>query len=124
MVDETQPFPYHTQVWLAWFDEGGAGKATHTYDGQNHGSCELNPCTGVNATYLNTFRKDANISISYTKPYFEWQNKAWADRWAGNKTLVPMDEFYVGWMTVRLVVACAHTCLNRCACGHWRLNQS
>lgn len=26
--------------------------------------------------------------------------QAWADRWAGNKTLVPMDEFYVGWMVV------------------------
>ena len=96
----TLTFP-KPQVWLAWFDEGGAGKATHTYDDHQWGSCALNDCTGANATYLNTFRKDANISVSYTKPLFYWQNKAWADRWAANKTLVPMDEFYVGWMTVR-----------------------
>lgn len=62
----TSTFLYR-KVWLAWFDEGGAGKATHTYDNKNHGSCELNPCTGSNNTYLNTFRKDANLSISYTK---------------------------------------------------------
>ena len=44
--DETVASPQRVpgRVWLAWFDDGGAGRATHTYDDINHGSCELNPC--------------------------------------------------------------------------------
>ncbi len=92
------------KVWLAYFDRGGQDKAYHTYDDVNHGSCELNPCTGVNATYINTFRKDEGVSVSYTKPWFWWSGKAWSDRWAAGtpragENVAPMDEFYVGWFT-------------------------
>jgi hypothetical protein len=58
------------KVWFAFYDQGGEGNAFHTVDGVNHGSCELNPCTGVNATYLNTFRADEAVSVSYTKPWY------------------------------------------------------
>lgn len=87
----THLFPHNLHV-------GGPGKATLTYDNVNHGSCQLNPCEGVNATYLNTFRKDEGISVSYTKKEFWYIGKKWADRWASDKTLVPLDELYVGWL--------------------------
>ena len=49
------------KVWLAWFDKGGPEVAYHSYDGKNHGSCELNNCTGVNAVYKNLFRKVGGV---------------------------------------------------------------
>lgn len=85
------------KVWLAYFDQGGPDVSYHSYDGKNHGSCELNPCTGTNAIYKNVFRKDEGASTSYTKP----PNGGWTgDRFAANNSQVPVDQMYWGWNAI------------------------
>ena len=46
------------------YDVGGEGVAYHDSDGKNSGSGGLNPLDG---TYLNGFRADEAVDVSYTK---------------------------------------------------------
>ncbi|BBI30933.1 carbohydrate-binding protein [Cohnella abietis] len=52
-------------LMCAYYDFGGEGIAYHDTIEQNQGSGMLNPLDG---TYLNEFRKDESVDISYTKP--------------------------------------------------------
>ena len=52
------------RVECALYDRGGEGVAYHDADAKNHGSGDLNPADG---TYLNQFRMDEGVDISYTK---------------------------------------------------------
>ena len=51
-------------VYCAYYDRGGEGVAYHDSDAKNNGSGALNPADG---SYLNEFRKDEGVDISYTK---------------------------------------------------------
>ncbi len=51
-------------VYCVYYDIGGEGVAYHDSDAKNSGSGGLNPLDG---TYLNEFRKDESVDISYTK---------------------------------------------------------
>jgi hypothetical protein len=73
------------KVLAAFYDVGGEGAAYHNLDTKNHGSGELNQ----GPEEKHNFRKDEGISISYTKPEF--------DKWLADGTLLPVDQFYVGW---------------------------
>src|SRR6201996_7399587 len=52
------------RVECAAYDAGGEGVAYHDSDAVNHGSGQLNPADG---TYLNEFRMQEGVDISYTK---------------------------------------------------------
>jgi hypothetical protein len=52
------------RVECAYYDRGGEGVAYHDSDAKNNGSGALNPPDG---TYLNQFRMDEGVDISYTK---------------------------------------------------------
>jgi hypothetical protein len=72
------------------YDLGGEGVAYHDSDGKNSGSGGLNPLDG---TYLNGFRADEAVDISYTKDrgtptqdFSEW-----------NLVTPERDSLYVGW---------------------------
>src|SRR5580700_4969203 len=52
------------KVMCAYYDLGGEGVAYHDTDAKNSGSGGLNPLDGK---YLNEFRKDESVDISYTK---------------------------------------------------------
>jgi hypothetical protein len=52
------------KVLCAYYDLGGEGVAYHDSDAVNNGSGKLNPSNG---TYLNEFRKNEGVDISYTK---------------------------------------------------------
>ena len=68
--------PYHDSVYkggpqeipgrvqCAYYDLGGEGVAFHNSDARNKGSGMLNPANG---SYLNEFRKNEAVGISYTK---------------------------------------------------------
>ena len=67
LQDERHPNGRQTipgRVECALYDRGGEGVAYHDLDAANHGSGELNPRDG---TYLNQFRMDEGVDISYTK---------------------------------------------------------
>jgi hypothetical protein len=76
------------RVQCAYFDLGGEGVAYHTPERRNHGSGELNPANG---TYLNEFRMNEAVGISYTKFHDAIDN--------GPFDLVRPSEnqLYVGW---------------------------
>ena len=57
-----QPIP--GKVQCAFYDLGGEGVAYHDSDAKNSGSGGLNPADG---TYLNEFRINESVDISYTK---------------------------------------------------------
>ncbi len=79
------------RVECAYYDRGGEGVAYHDTDGGNHGSGELNPANG---TYLNEFRKDEGVDISYTKLL----NKPDPiDNNPYDKVQPPGEMLYVGW---------------------------
>jgi hypothetical protein len=73
------------KVMAAFYDVGGEGAAYHNQDTKNHGSGELN----VGPEEKNNFRKDEGISITYTKAAF--------DKWLADGSLLPIDQYYVGW---------------------------
>jgi hypothetical protein len=52
------------KVQCEYYDLGGEGIAYHDSDSTNSGSGGLNPADG---SYLNEFRKDEGVDISYTK---------------------------------------------------------
>jgi hypothetical protein len=75
-------------VHCAYYDRGGEGVAYHDSDAKNNGSGALNPADG---SYLNEFRKDEGVDISYTK------FKNGADDSAFNKVQPEESLLYVGW---------------------------
>ena len=52
------------RVECAYYDLGGEGVAYHDLDARNNGSGVVNP---VDGTYLNQFRMEEGVDISYTK---------------------------------------------------------
>jgi len=79
------------KVLCAHYDLGGEGVAYHDTDPKNHGSGELNPADG---TYLNEFRIDEGVDISYTK--FDRKPDPVDDN-PFDKIVPPADLPYVGW---------------------------
>jgi hypothetical protein len=78
-------------VYCAYYDLGGEGVAYHDSDAKNSGSGGLNPLDG---TYLNEFRKDEGVDISYTKfPDHGDQ----IDNNPYEKVTPPKGLLYVGW---------------------------
>jgi hypothetical protein len=76
------------RVECAYYDLGGEGVAYHDNDSKNHGSGELNPADG---TYLNEFRMDEGVDISYTKFHDQIDNNPF------NLVQPPENQLYVGW---------------------------
>jgi hypothetical protein len=76
------------KVECAYYDRGGEGIAYHDSDSKNSGSGGLNPADG---TYLNQFRMEESVDISYTK--FNKQ----IDDTAYNVVQPPENQLYVGW---------------------------
>ena len=77
-------------VMCAYFDIGGEGVAYHDADAKNNGSGALNPANG---TYLNEFRMNEGVDISYTK--FGLDPKI--DDNPYDKVTPPAGLLYVGW---------------------------
>lgn len=76
------------RVECAYYDLGGEGVAYHDSDAKNHGSGELNHADG---TYLNQFRMDEGVDISYTKFHDQIDNNPF------NLVQPPENQLYVGW---------------------------
>ncbi len=72
-----------------YYDFGGEGVAFHDADTINSGSGGLNPADG---TYLNEFRKNEAVDISYTK----FRDPA-IDNTPYNFVETEKDQLYVGW---------------------------
>jgi hypothetical protein len=70
-----------------WYDVGGEGIAYHDADSINNGSGKLNPANG---TFLNEFRMQEGVDISYTKSR-DIDNNPF------NLVQPEMDQFYAGW---------------------------
>jgi hypothetical protein len=75
-------------VECAYYDLGGEGIAYHDTDSKNNGSGALNPADG---TYLNQFRMDEGVDISYTKFHDQIDNNPY------NLVQPPENQLYVGW---------------------------
>ena len=71
----------------AFYDLGGEGVAYHDSDRRNNGSGGLNKGSG----YLNNFRKDEGVDISYTKFHDSIDNSIY------NKVQPEVDQLYLGW---------------------------
>jgi hypothetical protein len=78
-------------IYCAYYDLGGEGVAYHDSDAKNSGSGGLNPLDG---SYLNEFRKDESVDISYTK--FPDHGDA-IDNNPYEKVTPPKRILYVGW---------------------------
>jgi hypothetical protein len=78
------------RVQCAYFDFGGEGVAYHDSDATNHGSGALNPANGE---YLNEFRIEEGVDISYAK--FNPQTQI--DDNPYNLVTPPINQLYVGW---------------------------
>jgi hypothetical protein len=72
-----------------YYDLGGEGIAFHDNDTINSGSGKLNPSDG---SYLNEFRKNEAVDISYTK----FRDPA-IDNSAYNLVEPEKDQLYLGW---------------------------
>jgi hypothetical protein len=72
------------------YDVGGEGITYHDSDGKNSGSGGLNPLDG---TYLNGFRVDEAVDISYTKD----RGTPTQDFSEFNLVTPERDSLYVGW---------------------------
>ncbi len=75
-------------VRCAYYDRGGEGIAYHDSDARNNGSGALNPADG---SYLNEFRKDEGVDISYTKTRDDTDTSVY------DKVQPPANLLYVGW---------------------------
>lgn len=82
-----QPQQIPGKIQCEWYDAGGEGIAYHDKDSINNGSGKLNPANG---TFLNEFRMNEGVDISYTKSK-EIDNNPF------NLAEPLMDQFYVGW---------------------------
>jgi hypothetical protein len=83
--DAAQEIP--GKIQCEFYDLGGEGVAYHDSDSINNGSGKLNPANG---TFLNEFRMNEGVDISYTK----------SDNTDNNpfNTVEPlMNQLYVGW---------------------------
>ncbi len=78
------------RVECAYYDLGGEGVAYHTSDTVNNGSGKLNPADG---SYLNQFRMNEAVGISYTK----FRRETPIDDNPYVKVLPPENQLYVGW---------------------------
>ena len=78
------------KVLCAYYDLGGEGVAYHDSDAVNHGSGALNPANG---SYLNEFRMNEGVDISYTKFGLDPQ----IDDTHYNRVQPPAGLLYVGW---------------------------
>ncbi|HET7890833.1 MAG TPA: hypothetical protein VFL34_04885, partial [Candidatus Sulfotelmatobacter sp.] len=76
------------RVLCAYYDRGGEGVAYHDSDTRNNGSGALNPADG---TYLNQFRMDEGVDISYTKFHDQIDNNPY------DLVQPPENQLYVGW---------------------------
>jgi len=76
------------RVECAYYDRGGEGIAYHDSDAKNNGSGGLNPADG---TYLNQFRMDEGVDISYTKFHDQIDNSPY------DLVQPPENQLYVGW---------------------------
>jgi hypothetical protein len=76
------------RVECALYDRGGEGVAYHDVDARNNGSGSLNPADG---TYLNQFRMDEGVDISYTKFHDQIDDSPY------NIVEPPENQLYVGW---------------------------
>ena len=94
------------KVMCAYYDFGGEGVAYHDSDAKNNGSGALNPADG---TYLNEFRMNEGVDISYTK----FKRDPPIDDTQYDKMTPPADLLYVGWTVpgewFRLTVDVART---------------
>ena len=75
------------KIECEWYDLGGEGIAYHDADSINSGSGKLNPANGA---FLNEFRKDESVDISYTKSR-DIDNSPY------NLVEPLMDQLYTGW---------------------------
>jgi Carbohydrate binding module (family 6) len=75
------------KIQCEFYDKGGEGIAYHDNDSINNGSGKLNPANG---TFLNEFRMNEGVDISYTKTN-EIDNNPF------NIVEPLMDQLYVGW---------------------------
>jgi hypothetical protein len=78
------------KVYCAYYDSGGEGVAYHDADAKNNGSGALNPADG---SYLNEFRMNEGVDISYTKMGRNPQ----IDDTQYDIVQPPPNMFYVGW---------------------------
>jgi hypothetical protein len=78
------------KVQCALYDLGGEGVAYHDSDAKNNGSGALNPANG---TYLNEFRMNEGVDISYTKFNLDPQ----IDDNPFELVKPPANLLYVGW---------------------------
>ncbi len=76
------------RVECAYYDLGGEDVAYHDADAKNNGSGALNPADG---TYLNQFRMNEGVDISYTKFHREIDNSRY------DVVQPPENQLYVGW---------------------------
>jgi hypothetical protein len=96
------------KVYCAFYDCGGEGVAYHDTTPKNLGSGTLNPANG---TYLNEFRMNEGVDISYVKFFDEIDNNPY------DLVQPPEKMFYVGWtepgewfnMTVEVAEAGVYT---------------
>ena len=77
------------KIQCEFYDVGGEGVAYHDTDSVNNGSGRLNPANG---TFLNEFRMNEGVDISYTK----FQDPA-IDNSAFNLVEPEKDQHYAGW---------------------------
>ena len=76
------------KIECAYYDRGGEGVAYHDSDSKNKGSGTLNPADG---TYLNQFRMDEGVDISYTKFHDQIDDNPY-------DLVQPREnQLYVGW---------------------------
>ena len=76
------------RVECSYYDLGGEGVAYHDADAKNNGSGILNPADG---TYLNQFRMNEGVDISYSKFHDQIDNSPY------DLVLPPENQLYVGW---------------------------
>lgn len=85
--DNIQQIP--GKIQCEFYDLGGEGVAYHDTDSVNNGSGRLNP---TNGTFLNEFRMNDGVDISYTK----FREPA-IDNSPFNVVEPEKDQFYTGW---------------------------
>jgi hypothetical protein len=84
---QNKPQPIPGKIECEYYDLGGEGIAYHDSDSINNGSGKLNPANG---SYLNEFRMNEGVDISYTKSH-DIDNNPYS------KVFPKMDQLYVGW---------------------------
>lgn len=73
-------------IYCAYYDTGGEGISYHETSEANQGSGKYNPADG---RYLNEFRMDEGVDISYTKEEMDYTSE--------NTFNPPLGLLYIGW---------------------------